>query len=264
MPLRTMQRVARHGRIRVATACVLFALGCETTPDGAPALPDAGNHLDGGQDASSVVLEPSGCDTKDGVTTTPHTVADVVALLNALTRPVSIPCFVAALPRPLALHAIDSRFSAQPAEGARSPRVFLFFEGLTLSVVPAGPSARLLEFGEARPGDRSLKAELEFPIDAELDEGAPYERLPFDDNITTCGFCHQGETQDPTIASPHAIISPALRPMPYQRVPLSDLRAEAVACKPEAEPERCALLRALFSGADAVEHDFPPTYATFF
>jgi hypothetical protein len=142
--------------------------------------------------------------------------------------------------------------------------VFIFFEGLTLSVVPAGPGAHLLEFGEARPGDHSLKAELEFPIDAELGEAAPYERLPYDDNITTCGFCHQGETRDPNIASPAAVVSPALRPMPYQRVPLSDLRTEAAGCDAEAEQERCALLRALFVGADPVEREFPQTFATFF
>src|SRR5690606_13425467 len=129
------------------------------------------------------------------------------------------------LPRPLAMHAADSPFSAQPAEGRRSPRLFLFFDPLVLSVVPAGDGAALLEFGEQRSPTHSLKAELEFPIETELDEAAAYQRLPFEEGITTCGLCHQGESEAPDIDVPYAMISLAMRPMPEQRVSLTELQA---------------------------------------
>jgi hypothetical protein len=59
-------------------------------------------------------------------------------------------------------------------------------------------------------------------------------------------------------------VSPALRPEPWQRVPLDELQSEVADCDADAEPERCALLHALFDQRPApVEHDFPMTYPTF-
>ena len=130
--------------------------------------------------------------------------------------------------------------------------------------MPGGPGSRLLELGEARQADHSLKAELEFPIEKPLDEAAPYQRLPYDEGITTCGFCHQGEVHAPDVDSPYAFVSPSLRPQPSQRVPLDELRAELQACDQATEPDR-ALLHALFDAQPApVDHEFPMTYKTFF
>ena len=69
-------------------------------------------------------------------------------LVNALPSPVTLPCFLQALARPLKMHAAVSLISAQPSVGARSPRIFLFFDGLRVSIVPAGAGAPLLEMGE--------------------------------------------------------------------------------------------------------------------
>jgi hypothetical protein len=244
----------------------------ESLPDGS-ASPTAGSSsplVDAGageaQDAATLQyrVDPR-CIAPEGIATSPRNVADVVTLLNALPRPLTLACVIDALARPLSLQAVDSVFSAQPAQGRRSPRVFLFFPGLTLSVVPEGPGAPLLELAEARPGDQSLKAELEFPIAEQLDEASPYHRVHYNDTLTTCGFCHQGETRDETIASPLAFVSPALRPRDYQRVSLAELRSEAVRCDVAVEPERCALLHALFGPEPApIEHDFPTSYKTFF
>ena len=135
-------------------------------------------------------------------------------------------------------------------------------------MVPAGDGAHLLEFGETRPDNRSLKAELEFPIEAELDDTSPYDRVHFNDTVTTCGFCHQGEERDEAIASPLAFVSPALKPRPEQRVLLAELAREVQACEesPAAEPnppadagadagvteaERCEMLHALFDSSRA-------------
>lgn len=257
---------------RIVGALALCACSCA----GAESDGDAGGSGSRPGDAGSMPAEPRDaareparaidprCVAPEGVSTMPSTIAEAAALLDALPKPVSLPCFVDALARPFSLQAVDSTFSAQPAQGRVSPRVFLFFPGLTLSVVPAGPGAHLLEFGEARPENQSLKAELEFPITGELDEAAPYERVHFDESITTCGFCHQGERRAEEIASPLAFVSPALQPRPYQRIALSELAKQVALCDEVVEPERCALLEALFAAPAPLEHDFPAGYRTFF
>lgn len=200
-----------------------------------------------------------------GVSDSPKSVAEVVELLNALPKPLSLPCFLESLARPLWLRAANSEFSAQPAVGARSPRIFLFNDPLIMSVVPAGPGAQLLELGERRSPVTSLKAELEFPITEPLDAEAPYRRLAFNESLTVCGACHQGEKLAADVGLPLAFISQALRPVANQHVPLSKLMAELDACDAREEPERCALLGALLGVTPApLEGDFPATFNTFF
>ena len=249
---------ARHAIAGLASLGLLAA-ACSSqsasTPANDPSQTDAG-----------IAPPPANaqCTVPPGVSSAPSSIAQVTDLLNALPKPVSVACFVATLARPLALQAADSEFSAQPAQSERSPRVFIFFPGLTMSVVAEGPGAHLLELGETRGAAVSLKAELEFPIAAELDADAPFRRLYFSDAITTCGFCHQGEVRAEDVASPLAFVSPAIRPLPNQRVALDDLRAEHANCDPEAEPERCALLSALFGPEpQPIDHEFPSAYRTF-
>lgn len=257
----------------LGAACLALALGCEPGPRSEGPVQGADAAPGGDVERDAAALEPR-CRVPQGMSAAPGSIAEAVALINALPKPVTLPCFLEALQRPLALHATVSIFSAQPAEGRRSPRIFIFYPGLILSVVPAGIGAHLLEFGELRPGDRTLKAELELPIERALDEAAPYERVYYDGTITTCGFCHQGEQLDESIASPLAFVSPALRPREGLRVPLDELALEAEACAsgagagigegaPDAgsERERCAMLRALFDQAPApLERDFPSSF----
>jgi hypothetical protein len=244
--------------------CAVLGVGCADT-DG----DDKGASGDGLADAGSASVTEADagagpCAARSDGTGAPQTIADVVALIDALPQPLSLSCFVQALARPLALQAVDSLFSAQPAEGTRSPRIFVFFPGLTLSVVPAGMGSHLLELGEHRPNDESLKAELEFPIEGPLDAASPFARVRYDDTISTCGFCHQGERRAEDAPSPSAYVSPSFRPRASQRVPLVDLSSEVSGCDPSAEPERCALLHALFDQQPApVEHEFPASYPFF-
>src|SRR4051794_26926429 len=84
---------------------------------------DAG--IDAGIDAADRCVAPA------GTTSSPQTIADVVELLNAMPKPVSLPCFLSTLARPLEVHATLSVTSAQPAVGKRSPRIFIFLDGLT-------------------------------------------------------------------------------------------------------------------------------------
>ena len=216
-------------------------------------------------DAAAATAPPwaATCVAPAGTTAAPQSIADVVGVLNAMPKPVSLACFLATLPRPLELHATRSVTSAQPAVGRRSPRIFIFLDGMILSVVPAGVGARLLEFGESRADDRSLKAEIEFPVTDALTPAAPFDRIMYDDQITSCAFCHAAETAADDITFTRAFVSRALRPSPTDQVSVAELKAELTACDATAEAERCAMLQSLFARDPPLEREFPASFALF-
>lgn len=194
----------------------------------------------------------------------PRSILEAVAQLNALPKPLTLPCFIATLPRPLAVQASQSVFSAQPALGRRSPRMFIFSDPLLMTIVPDGSGRHLLEFGQRHSETSSIKAEVEFPVLGALRDEDPFERLIYMDRFTTCSACHAGEVPAEDIAFTKAFVSQALRPAPSERVGLAEMLAEARACNAEAEPERCAMLQAVFGAGDVVDHDFPDSVATFY
>lgn len=207
---------------------------------------------------------PSRCVAPEGVSSSPGTISETVELLNALPKPVTLPCFLSSLARPLEIHATRSSFSLQPAVGERSPRIFVFLGDNILSVVPDGEGAHLLEFGEQRDGHRSLKAELAFPIVAELTRQSPFEHLMLDEHFTTCALCHAAERRDPAHPEPGAFVSQALRPRKSDQVTVSRLRAELDDCEPDLEPERCSFLESLLSWGTVTDKDFPEEMDTLF
>jgi hypothetical protein len=182
-------------------------------------------------------------------------------LLNGLPKPVNLPCFLEALERPLRVVATRSFFSAQPAAGSRSPRIFLFLDGIIQSIVPDGRARNLLEMGEATSPGSSIKAELEFPIGEDITLATAFERLPMGD-ITTCAACHNGHV--PALGVPGAFESEVLRPPDEDLVPLADLQEEARTCDAELEPERCAMLGALFQHGEVISAEFPRSARTIF
>jgi hypothetical protein len=181
--------------------------------------------------------------------------------VNGLPKPVSLACFLQALDRPLQLVATRSVFSAQPAAGRRSPRIFLFLEGIIHSIVPEGDARNLLEMGEATNPGWSIKAELEFPVVDTITLATAFERLPLGD-ITTCGVCHDGRV--PALDIEGAVESEVLRPLDRELVPLAELEAEARGCDGALEPERCAMLGALFQHGEVVGAAFPSSARTIF
>jgi hypothetical protein len=213
--------------------------------------------------APAVRAPKPGCQAPPGVADRPTTIEQSVTLANALPKPLTLPCYLEALARPLPIHATVSQFSAQPARGARSPRLFIYFEPLIMTVVPEGIGRHLLEFGEQRPGHRSLKAELEFPLETEVPPGKVYEQALFEPDLTGCAFCHASEERDATVPGGQGFVSQSLRPHNGERVPLDLLRGELAACDTAAEPERCAMLEALFGPGEILEWDFPQDMATF-
>ena len=204
-----------------------------------------------------------GCRAPSGVSTSPRTINDVVTLINALPKPLTLPCFLESLARPLEIHATNSLFSAQPAQGPRSPRIFVFEELTTMSIVPAGSGAALLEFGEQRPNFRSLKAELTFPVRTQLASTSPFEGLMADDRITTCAVCHATELQDPSVSGVRAFVSQSLRALPRDQVSTQTLQHELEICDRSVEPDRCALLDGLFGWGTVTDRQFPVEMATF-
>jgi hypothetical protein len=195
----------------------------------------------------------------------PRTVLEVVARVNELPQPVTLPCFIESLARPLELNATESFLSAQPAVGLRSPRAFIFSDPLIMSIAFDGIGSPLLELGEVRSGGtRSLKAEIEFPVNGELSQAAPFERILFVESFTTCGVCHDDEQPAPDVTFTQAFESRALRPVPIERVSLDSLQYERSSCDAAREPERCALLEAVFGAGPVVDRDFPTTLPTFY
>jgi hypothetical protein len=264
------------GRLFSILAGGLLALGCGASSDavaqasgGAPSA-GAGGSSGGSAGAPAAgaggaqYREPSAqCRAPAGVSNNPQSIAETITLLNALPKPLTIPCFLESLARPIPMAATFGVLSAQPAVGVRSPRMFLFFGPNRMSIVPDGVGSSVLEFGEQRPDYRSLKGEIEFPLTGDIPQSAPFDRVLFNDQLTTCGLCHAAEQSEPSPFTTHAFVSKSLRPAPRNAVTLQSLQHELSICNRGAEPYRCAMLDSLFSLGPVTDAQFPPEMQTF-
>jgi len=169
----------------------------------------------------------------------------LVELLNALPRPVSVPCVVASLRRPLSLVATTSTMSAQPAGGPDSPRLFLVSPTMVISVVPSGVGAPLIETGEWVTSTRTIKGELELPAAGDLPLDAAYTRVAMSTGRSTCALCHRDEAPHDTRAG--AYVSAAYRPNPGEELALATVAELHDGCVASGEAgPRCDMLHALF------------------
>ena len=240
------------------TSCLLACL-CIATLTGCGGEPDS----------SGPRAAARACPPPAGVYARPRSIAETVALINALPRPTSMACFLESLERPLYMNATRSFISLQPAVGPRSPRLFLMFDGMSISVVPEGAGSALIEFGEFVDERRTLKAELATPFLAPLRPGDPFispiqTRGPTAGMTTTCRTCHGQEERAADIDFAQAFHSVAIRPDPKSLVPLEDVRAEREACPPADTGLRCQMLRALFDHGEVQARDFPQSLPTIF
>ncbi len=191
------------------------------------------------------------------------TIADALARLGALPQPAGGPCFIATLPRPLAVVATTGVTSAQPAAGRLSPRLFFLLPKLVISAVPAGDGSKMLEFGEWVTASRTIKGEIGLPVTAPLAPDAAFQRVLQGDDRTVCATCHRGEERHPSI--PNAFVSEAYRPQPGTFVPVTELKALHETCTLADDPsERCAMLHAVFDFGDVTPGEFAPAVTTFF
>ena len=189
-------------------------------------------------------------------------IADAVARLNALAPNADGPCFVATLPRPLAVVATLGVSSAQPAGGRSAPRLFLMLPKLVISVVPEGEGSKVLEFGEWIGTTRTIKGELALPVTAPLPADAPFLRVSRGTDRTTCGTCHREEERHPTI--PNAFLSVALKPAPGTFVTVTELEELHTLCTNADDPgPRCAMIHALFDFGEITGGSFSPAVETF-
>lgn len=189
-------------------------------------------------------------------------IASAVAQINALPPMATVPCFVAALPRPLDIVATNASVSAQPAQGDANPRMFLLLDGVAISVVPDGDGAPLVEFGEWMSPTHTLKGEVHLPLTTPLSAAAPFERVRYEFGGTSCGLCHVGEEPHPSI--PDAFVSVAYQPSFDTEVYLQRIEAEHDACVDTDDPsERCAMFHALMDFGDVRQGAFADDVAVF-
>lgn len=211
--------------------------------------------------------DPALCHPPSWVRGDPQTIEDVTVLINALADEhggtLELPCFVESLTRPLGAAASSNFISAQPAKGARSPRLFLWSGPLVLSVAPEGLGQKLLEMGFETSPTRSIKAEIEFPVTTHLSFSAPYERIPAEPQ-TRCAACHPNEQSASSVTWAKAFESDVLRPEKEDVVAIAGVIEESKRCDPAVEPERCALLSAVFGQGGIHAQAFSPEAKTIY
>lgn len=177
-------------------------------------------------------------------TRTPKTIDEMTDLINALPKPLSIPCLVESLNRPLKVSLTLSKLSAQPAVGTDTPRIFIFIDNLIISVAPAGKGAKLLELSELYSDDNSLKAELEFPLHENISRTAGFDRIDIGGR-SSCNGCHNDESQDTSITGTNAYTSVAIKPETFMS--LSDFRSENYKCElAKTLTYRCQMIMSIF------------------
>lgn len=189
----------------------------------------------------------------------PSTIDETVAFINTLPRPLTLDCFIKNLARPLNVVAAESTFSAQPSQGARSPRIFIVKNNFVLSVVPAGPGRELLEMSQYISSTDSVKGEIAFPISGALNPAEPYNHILANGpgNGTNCRTCHIGEYRTVGLFAGEAYASQILRPQAFMQIPAATMKQEANSCNPMVEPYRCAILRAVYVDGRGRDTNFP-------
>jgi hypothetical protein len=191
-------------------------------------------------------------------------IAEVVALINSLPKPLSLDCLIASLKRPFALNATASVISAQPATSRDRPRIFLHNEGLFLSVVPGD---NLLEFGETWQNVYSIKGELSFPIKETLSDNAPFVSIgPIfsqSQNQTRCGGpCHGTTLEYSNQGGVTVFASQIVRPNPELNVTLDELKEAWKQCSTP-DDAACQLYNALFDEAEPLPFEFNEDFPFF-
>jgi hypothetical protein len=207
-----------------------------------PPVDPSGDDIGAGE---APVVDADVCVTPSGVSGAPRNLSEALNLMNSLPKPVSLACFLQALSRPLSLYMTSSGDSLQPSPGPRSPRTFIVYEPMVMSIVLDGPAQMALEFGYRTSPSRSVKTEIIFPLETDVTFANIFDEVR-SGNLTKCGNCHTGEvvTFNPDLPV-DVFESDIIAPFDMDEVDLASLRTEHSSCDAAAEPDRCALLSAL-------------------
>ena len=210
-----------------------------------------------------IVEAPLDCDLQENAVQNIQRMEDVVDIINALPKPLSLPCLLKHLPRPIPINANASSISAQPVEDEDSPRIFMIYQDLFLSVVPEGEGRHLLEFSHLLNARTSVKGELSFPITENLEREDPYlDVFSEGKSFSRCAGCHLDETAAPSEFPVGSIQSFSFKPNPRFNVSLTFLEYYLGKCE-ENDDFRCSMLRSLLSG-ETIEAEFPEAMRTMF
>ncbi len=234
--------------IGLGATVLAFVVSCEAEPE----LEDGSTGADSAEPESEVPCE---CVAPQGMGS-PATVEQTVSLINALPKPTSLPYFLESLDRPLQVAATNSDRSAQPSPGPENPRLFITRDAMILSVLPEGPGADRLEFAVDVGDGLSVKGELAFPIEAEIEVSEPYEQILRNPG-TSCGACHDLEQHWETVNDVPVFASEALQYPSEDDVSPAYVDALAQACDADATPQRCAMLTSVFAHGSVVPRRLP-------
>ena len=211
------------------------------------------------------------CSSPEGLT-----ISDIESFtdwINALPKPIELPCVVESLPRPLYVSFTRSGISAQPSLGTNNPRVFFFYGDLILSVVTDHNPTHTIDGHEFDPLEVSyrtetkysalnevefgIKGEYKFPYATEIPYSEPYATILYSDNLTVCAFCHAQEIKVNEFDEVPVFASHIYRPFSSALVNIDYMRGQHASCIPEMEPFRCAMLSAIFDHGELIEQEFP-------
>lgn len=195
------------------------------------------------------------CTSVDDSLKDPKTVGDTLNLINALPKPAGLDCFLNALKPPLKVFATNSSFSAQPAQGNSSPRIFILKDKLVLSVVPAGSGRMMLELGESYTS-QSYKAEIQFPVENTVTLSQIVDHLSGGATNTSCASCHFAESKPSYQGQGPIYLSNILRPDESQRVSQTFMKIQAETCNSETNKYRCDILKAIYINGQATDASF--------
>lgn len=194
----------------------------------------------------------------------PKNMQDMIKLINTLPKPVTIPCVLQAVNRPIKVNATKSILSVQAAAGDNNPRIFIKLNNLILSVVPAGKGAHLMEFSVTTGINRSLKAELEFPINENLTISDPFIKINTGAK-SSCSGCHINELADNSIPGNIAFSSLSLKPEPSKNISLNKLQSEFNLCNSKKDTSyRCQIIISLMANRPIEGFNFPDSMQTYF
>ncbi len=205
------------------------------------------------------------CKVPDGHDTTLNTISDVVNLINVLPLPVTIPCLLEVIERPIKMNATSSILSVQPAVGDNNPRFFLFLTSdLMLSIVPDGEGSKTIEFSYLVGSGKTVKGELGFPVEARLAVDAPYSRILAPSGVASnCSGCHANEERAGEGFPENAYQSDGIRPFDHQVIADYNLKIIADGCA-EVDSPRCEIINSLYRGAEPEVVPFPSIFPTWF
>jgi len=181
---------------------------------------------------------------------------EMIQLINALPKPLSLECFIANFDPPMNLMAVNSVASAQPAEGIERPRILIVRDQFVITVVPSASENPLAEFSRVVSSGVSIKGELEFPITGPLVDSAAFDgiRSTFNgESGTTCRFCHRNEVEQ----GDGSVASEIVDPNPFQAVGVESMQSVLNECDVEATPNKCRILKAVYGRGEVNDINWP-------